>query len=125
MSGYLGLDTSNYTTSAAYWAQGADKPVQAKQLLPVKMGEMGLRQSDAVFHHTRQLPDVMERLTEAMGGGVAAVNSTVIFNSGSVDIVSTITSGRYAFYGKVCSPGCGVRTHLEWPKFERFNNGTV
>ena len=73
MSGYLGLDTSNYTTSAAYWARGADKPVQAKQLLPVKAGEMGLRQSDAVFHHTRQLPDVMERLTEALGGGIAAV----------------------------------------------------
>ena len=73
MSGYLGLDTSNYTTSAAYWAQGADKPVQAKQLLPVKAGEMGLRQSDAVFHHTRQLPDVMERLAEAMGGGISAV----------------------------------------------------
>jgi len=73
MSGYLGLDTSNYTTSAAYWAQGADKPVQAKQLLPVKAGEMGLRQSDAVFHHTRQLPDVMERLAEALGGGIAAV----------------------------------------------------
>ena len=73
MSGYLGLDTSNYTTSAAYWAQGADKPVQAKQLLPVKMGEMGLRQSDAVFHHTRQLPDVMERLTEAMAQGIVAV----------------------------------------------------
>jgi N6-L-threonylcarbamoyladenine synthase len=73
MSGYLGLDTSNYTTSAAYWAADADKPVQAKQLLPVKAGEMGLRQSDAVFHHTRQLPDVMERLTEALAGGISAV----------------------------------------------------
>lgn len=73
MKAVLGLDTSNYTTSAAYWASGADKPVQAKQLLPVKQGEMGLRQSDAVFHHTRQLPDVMERLTEAMGGGIVAV----------------------------------------------------
>lgn len=73
MSGYLGLDTSNYTTSAAYWAAGADKPEQAKQLLPVKAGEMGLRQSDAVFHHTRQLPDILERLREPMAGGVAAV----------------------------------------------------
>ncbi len=73
MSGYLGLDTSNYTTSAAYWAVGADKPVQAKQLLPVKAGEMGLRQSDAVFHHTRQLPDMLEQLAPAMAGGVAAV----------------------------------------------------
>ncbi len=73
MSGYLGLDTSNYTTSAAYWAAGADKPVGEKQLLPVKAGEMGLRQSDAVFHHTRQLPEVMERLRPAMAGGVIAV----------------------------------------------------
>ena len=73
MSGFLGLDTSNYTTSAAYLAAGADKPVQAKQLLPVKEGEMGLRQSDAVFHHTRQLPDIIEQLREPMAGGVAAV----------------------------------------------------
>ena len=73
MSGWLGLDTSNYTTSAAYWAAGEDKPVQAKQLLPVAQGQMGLRQSDAVFHHTRQLPDVMERLRESLAGGIAAV----------------------------------------------------
>ena len=73
MSGFLGLDTSNYTTSAAYLAVGADKPVQAKQLLPVKEGEMGLRQSDAVFHHTRQLPDILEQLREPLAGGVAAV----------------------------------------------------
>lgn len=73
MSGFLGLDTSNYTTSAAYLAAGADKPVQAKQLLPVKEGEMGLRQSDAVFHHTRQLPEILERLSEPLSGGVMAV----------------------------------------------------
>lgn len=73
MSGFLGLDTSNYTTSAAYLAAGADKPVQAKQLLPVKEGEMGLRQSDAVFHHTRQLPEILERLSEPLSGGVVAV----------------------------------------------------
>ena len=73
MSGFLGLDTSNYTTSASYWAAGASLPIQAKQLLPVKAGEMGLRQSDAVFHHTRQLPDVMERLREAMADGITAI----------------------------------------------------
>ncbi|MBE6807150.1 MAG: peptidase M22 [Ruminococcaceae bacterium] len=73
MSGYLGLDTSNYTTSAAYLAVGEDKPVQAKQLLPVKAGEMGLRQSDAVFHHTRQLPEILERLAQPLTGGVVAV----------------------------------------------------
>ena len=73
MSGFLGLDTSNYTTSAAYWAAGEALPVQKKQLLPVKAGEMGLRQSDAVFHHVRQLPEMLEGLAQAMSGGVTAV----------------------------------------------------
>ncbi len=73
MSGFLGLDTSNYTTSAAYWTADGALPVQEKQLLPVKAGEMGLRQSDAVFHHTRQLPEIMERLAEPLSGGIAAV----------------------------------------------------
>ncbi|MBQ1950033.1 MAG: peptidase M22, partial [Clostridia bacterium] len=68
MSGYLGLDTSNYTTSAAYWPIDADKPLQAKKLLPVKAGEMGLRQSDAVFHHVRQLPDVLDAVAADMAG---------------------------------------------------------
>ena len=75
MSGYLGLDTSNYTTSAAYWA--ADGVItQEKQLLPVEAGKMGLRQSDAVFHHTCQLPVLMERLAPVLSGGVAAVGAS-------------------------------------------------
>ena len=57
----LGLDTSNYTTSAALLDLEHGTVQQAKQLLPVKAGEAGLRQSDAVFHHTRQLPDSWHR----------------------------------------------------------------
>ncbi len=72
MSGFLGLDTSNYTTSAAYCAVDGTV-VQKKQLLPVKSGEMGLRQSDAVFHHTRQLPDMLEGLRQQLAQGVRAV----------------------------------------------------
>jgi N6-L-threonylcarbamoyladenine synthase len=34
---------------------------------------MGLRQSDAVFHHVRQLPDMLEQLSGSMRGGVLAV----------------------------------------------------
>ena len=58
----LGIDTSNYTTSAALLDLKDGKIYQAKQLLPVKPGEAGLRQSDAVFHHTRQLPEQLEQL---------------------------------------------------------------
>jgi len=60
MPDVLGIDTSNYTTSAALWMDGAMH--QSKMLLPVKKGALGLRQSDAVFHHVVQLPQVLAKL---------------------------------------------------------------
>ena len=62
MPEFLGVDTSNYTTSAAVYISEEKKIYQAKKLLPVKKGEKGIRQSDAVFHHTKQLPELMEQL---------------------------------------------------------------
>ena len=58
----LGIDTSNYTTSTALYNTEINKVIQSKQLLPVKKGELGLRQSDALFHHTKQLPIIMAKL---------------------------------------------------------------
>ena len=57
---FVGFDTSNYTTSIAYF--DGDTGVNCSQLLPVKVGELGLRQSDAVFHHTKSLPELSGRL---------------------------------------------------------------
>ncbi|MGN0666338.1 MAG: peptidase M22 [Huintestinicola sp.] len=62
MSVYLGIDTSNYTTSAAIFDAESGRTIMRKKLLPVKKGEAGLRQSDAVFHHTRQLPEIISGL---------------------------------------------------------------
>ncbi len=56
----LGLDTSNYTTSIACF-DGRDG-VNCSKLLPVKAGELGLRQSDAVFAHIKGLPELSGRL---------------------------------------------------------------
>ena len=58
----LGIDTSNYTTSVALYDSETGLIVQEKKLLPVKHGEKGLRQSDAVFHHTSQLHLLIEKL---------------------------------------------------------------
>ncbi len=58
----LGIDTSNYTTSVALYNTETKEIVQEKKLLPVKKGEKGLRQSDAVFHHTVQLPERVKAL---------------------------------------------------------------
>ncbi len=56
----VGFDTSNYTTSIA-WFNGKDG-VNLSRLLPVKEGELGLRQSDAVFAHIKSLPELSGRL---------------------------------------------------------------
>ncbi len=49
----LGIDTSNYTTSVATF-DGVDG-VQSGRLLQVPEGGLGLRQSDALFQHTKEL----------------------------------------------------------------------
>ena len=61
MSYYLGIDTSNYTTSVALYNDEDNSVVNLKKLLPVKSGEKGIRQSDAVFHHTIQLPELIKK----------------------------------------------------------------
>ena len=60
MAVVLGLDTSNYTTSAA-WFDG-EKGDNAGKLLEVPEGALGLRQSDALFQHVKRMPEIMETL---------------------------------------------------------------
>ena len=76
MPDYLGVDTSNYTTSAAVYVSEEKKVYQMKKLLPVREGELGLRQSDAVFHHTKQLPDMIEQLCGMYSLHPAAVSAS-------------------------------------------------
>ena len=64
MSLFLGIDTSNYTTSVALYDEKTGEMLQNKKLLPVKEGSLGLRQSDAVFHHTQQLPELVALLLD-------------------------------------------------------------
>lgn len=64
MPDFLGIDTSNYTTSVAVYNSDNSTVTNLKMLLPVKEGEIGLRQSDAVFFHTKQLPMLISRLKD-------------------------------------------------------------
>jgi len=72
----LGLDTSNYTTSTALYNNQTGIATQRRVLLPVSYGEKGLRQSDAVFHHVKQLPALLEELLEG-GELLSAVGVSV------------------------------------------------
>lgn len=59
MGVFLGIDTSNYTTSLAVVK---DHEVIASYKIPVKVkeNERGIRQSDALFCHTVNLPEIFE-----------------------------------------------------------------
>ena len=65
---YLGIDTSNYTTSVSVVREDGTVLANHKKLLPVKEGERGLRQSDAVFAHVKNLPVMSEMLRETLDG---------------------------------------------------------
>ena len=61
---FLGIDTSNYTTSIALIDEAGKLLANIKFPLPVKAGEHGLRQSDAVFAHVKNLPLAMNNAKE-------------------------------------------------------------
>ncbi len=63
---YLGFDTSNYTTSIAVCDGENNILANLKTLLPVKEGERGLRQSDAVFSHVKNIPTMTEELKKVV-----------------------------------------------------------
>ena len=65
---YIGVDTSNYTTSLAAVDGRGQVVANLKRLLPVGRGERGLRQSDALFAHTKQLPELWEEMRSYLAG---------------------------------------------------------
>ena len=69
---FIGIDTSNYTTSAAICTKDGEIVANLKLPLPVKAGECGLRQSDAVFAHVKNLPTIMQDLAKELSGMIPA-----------------------------------------------------
>lgn len=63
---YIGIDTSNYTTSIAVIGADGQLIANLKRLLPVADGECGLRQSDALFAHIKNIPHLTEELRACM-----------------------------------------------------------
>ncbi len=61
---FIGIDTSNYTTSFAICDLDGKILKNYKILLPVKEGERGLRQSDAVFAHIKNLPLIAQKIKD-------------------------------------------------------------
>ncbi len=71
----LGLDTSNYTTSLAVF--DGREGFNTGRLLTVRPGELGLRQSEALFQHVQRLPQLFREMEQ--GGhlkNIAAVGAS-------------------------------------------------
>ena len=68
----LAFDTSNYTTSCAFFDGAGGQ--NSSRLLDVRPGELGLRQSDALFLHTKRLPEVTAKLD--LGAEIIAVGAS-------------------------------------------------
>lgn len=59
---YLGLDTSNYKTSIAAVDDNGKILCDISEYLEVRLGERGLRQSEAFFKHSNKLPKLFASL---------------------------------------------------------------
>ena len=68
MTLYLGIDTSCYTTSVCRLGDDGRVVQDERRILTVPSGGRGLSQSHMVYQHTRNLPELMERLRPALKG---------------------------------------------------------
>ncbi len=110
---YVGFDTSNYTTSAAACiVDGAGHPsviANCKAPLPVEAGARGLRQSDAVFAHTRNLPGIIRDLRAILDAGgyrVAAVGASATPRDAEGSYMPCFLCGLVA--AEAFAAGCGA-----------------
>lgn len=62
---FLGVDTSNYTTSVSC-VSNEGIVFERRTMLSVPLGERGLRQSDALFQHVRNLPPLIEEMMRSI-----------------------------------------------------------
>ena len=76
----LGVDTSNYKTSIAL-LNDEDILFDIRRFLDVKQGERGLRQSDALFQHVKNLPELFDEASEEAGFDLSRSIAAVSYSS--------------------------------------------
>lgn len=101
----LGIDTSNYTTSAAVF-NGSEYRMMRK-ILDVKQGSRGIRQSEGVFIHNRELPEMISDMLVGDKPECVGVSTRPRSVEGSYMPVFTVGSG----YAKAVASALGVPLH--------------
>lgn len=92
---YIGIDTSNYTTSVAACNDAGEVIANIKKMLDVKEGERGLRQSDAVFSHIKNFPELSSRVRDAICGyEIAAIGVSTVPRDAKGSYMPCFLSGK-------------------------------
>lgn len=68
MDAVIGFDTSCYTTSVAAVSMDGTVLCNARKILPVPVGQRGLRQNDALYNHVNQLPELVKEVSTSIRG---------------------------------------------------------
>lgn len=109
MSCFLGLDTSNYKTSAAIYNCSTGFARNEGRFLDVAHGELGLRQSDALFQHVKALPDVLEKLDISGNPEVCAVGYSAKPRNVEGSYMPCFLAGEMA--AKCIAQANGIKAH--------------
>ena len=103
----IGLDTSNYRTSVAAVTLEGEIVLNHRSLLPVPAGERGLRQSEAVFAHVRQLAAASSEIRRVAGAyPIAAVDASSQPRDGESSYMPVFQAGVTA--GSILAAGLDV-----------------
>ena len=112
---WVGFDTSNYTTSAAACTVAEDCSLtviaNCKAPLPVSEGARGLRQSDAVFAHVKNLPALTRELRSILEEGgytVAGVGVSATPRDAADSYMPCFLTGIVAAEAFAAGCGCGL-----------------
>ncbi len=110
---FVGIDTSNYTTSLALCTYEGEVVANIKKLLSVENGERGLRQSDALFLHTKNLPELMDKLSDVINNSypqseICAIGYSAYPRDCEGSYMPCFLAGQSAAYSLRAPIGCPI-----------------
>ncbi len=110
---FVGIDTSNYTTSLALCTYDGEVVANIKKLLAVESGERGLRQSDALFLHTKNLPELMDKLSDVIKNSysqskICAIGYSAYPRDCEGSYMPCFLAGQAAAYSFAAPIGCPI-----------------
>ncbi|MBO5244889.1 MAG: O-sialoglycoprotein endopeptidase [Selenomonadales bacterium] len=107
---YVGIDTSCYTTSVAILDEKGECVADNRRILSVKEGKRGLQQSEMVFQHMRNLPELWEGALDGIDGGkIAGIGVSTMPRRAEGSYMPAFLAGHG--YARVLSSALDVPTY--------------